>query len=52
MIGNLLSKMSPKDARGIELSKYLISYVAGYRGGRNESMMYGVDRIEDEDSRS
>lgn len=44
-IGNLIPKLTPKDARSTELSKYLISYIAGYRGGRNESMMYGVDYI-------
>jgi len=47
MIGNLTSKLTPKDARGIELSKYIIQYVRGYRGGRNESMMYGYDEIND-----
>ena len=45
MIGNLLSRLTPKDARGIGLSKYIVQYVSSYRGGRNESMMYGVDKI-------
>lgn len=43
MVGNLTSKLTPKAARSIGLSKYIVPYVAGYRGGRNESMMYGVD---------
>lgn len=49
MIGNLMNRITPKDARGTELSKYLISYIAGYRGGRNESMMYGIDIINNEE---
>lgn len=44
-VGNLMSKITPKDARSTVLSKYLIAYIAGYRGGRNESFMYGVDTI-------
>lgn len=43
MVGNLISKITPKDARAIELSKFIVSYIRGYRGGRNESIMYGVD---------
>jgi hypothetical protein len=45
MIGNLASKITPKDARAIELSKFIVSFIRGYRGGRNESMMYGVDLL-------
>lgn len=41
MIGNLVAKLTPRDARGIELSKYIVQYLSGYRGGRNETMMYG-----------
>ena len=44
-----MNRITPKDARGTELSKYLISYIAAYREGRNESMMYGVDRIKNEE---
>src|SRR5512138_826666 len=47
MIGNLSSKLTPKSARGIELSKYIMQYVSSYRGGRNESMMYGCDIIKE-----
>lgn len=43
MVGNLASKITPKDARAIELSKYILPFIRGYRGGRNESIMYGVD---------
>lgn len=45
MIGNLVSKLTPKDARGINLSKYIVHFISGYRGGRNESMMYGYDNV-------
>lgn len=48
MVGNIISKLTPKEARSIKLSKYLVPYIAGYRGGRNEGLMYGVDRIKDE----
>lgn len=48
MIGNLTTKLTPKYARAIDLSKYIIPYITGYRGGRNESFMYGVDKITDE----
>lgn len=43
MVGNLISKLTPKDARAIELSKYILPFIRGYRGGRNESLMYGID---------
>lgn len=45
MVGNLISKLTPKDARSIDLSKYIVHFISGFRGGRNESMMYGVDTI-------
>lgn len=45
MIGNLTSALTPKRARSIPLARYLVSYIEGYKGGRNESMMYGVDTI-------
>lgn len=41
-----MSKITPKDARAIDLSKFIVSYIRGYRGGRNESIMYGVDLLE------
>lgn len=44
-----MSRITPRLSRGTELSKYLISYIASYRGGRNESMMYGVDTILNEE---
>ena len=47
MMGNLTSKLTPKLARAVDLSKYIVQYITGYRGGRNESMMYGVDIIKD-----
>lgn len=46
MIGNITSKLTPKDARAIELSKYIVPFITGYRGGRNESFMYGIDYID------
>lgn len=48
MIGNLTSQLTPKYARSHKLVNYLIPYITGYRGGRNESMMFGVDKIKDE----
>lgn len=45
-IGNLASILTPKDARSIDLSRYIVSYITAYRGGRNESMMYGIDNFE------
>jgi len=48
MIGNITSKLTPKYARGIDLSKYIVQFITGLRGGRNESFMYGVDKIDGE----
>lgn len=45
MVGNLVSKLTPKHARSIDLSRYIVQFISGFRGGRNESMMYGVDTI-------
>jgi hypothetical protein len=46
MIGNITSRLTPKDARAIDLTKYIVPFIAGYRGGRNESFMYGIDKID------
>lgn len=42
-MGNLSGMLNPKGARSIDLLNYIVPFVAGYRGGRNESYMYGVD---------
>ena len=47
-IGNIIAKLTPKNARSIDLSNYIIPFIAGFRGGRNESMMFGLDLIENE----
>ncbi|KAI1192278.1 hypothetical protein F5X97DRAFT_337677 [Nemania serpens] len=39
LIANLITKITPKDARSTQLCK----------GGRNESFMYGIDRIKNEE---
>lgn len=39
--------MNPKGVRAVDISNYIIPYIAGYRGGRNESFMYGIDIIKD-----
>lgn len=46
MIGNLMSRLTPKVARSLEQSKYLVPFVASYRGGRNECFMYGYDDLK------
>lgn len=36
--------MSPKGIRSNSLMKYMTYYIASYRGGRNESFMYGYGK--------
>lgn len=40
-IGNFARFLSPKIARSMNISRYLVDFILSYRGGRNESMMYG-----------
>jgi hypothetical protein len=40
---NLSTLISPKGARSAPVSNYIVPFIAGYRGGRNESFMYGVE---------
>lgn len=47
ILGNVSSYMNPKGVRAVDISNYIIPYIAGYRGGRNESFMYGIDIIKD-----
>lgn len=47
MMGNIASFLTPKGARAIDISNFIVPFIAGYRGGRNESFMYGVDEIND-----
>ena len=44
-ISDLASLITPKKARAADVSNYVMSYVSAYRGGRNESFMYGIDDI-------
>ena len=46
-----MSKITPKDARAIDLTRYIVPFIIGYRGGRNESFMYGKDTIKDNENR-
>jgi len=48
MTGNLASRLTPKIARSTDFSKFLTEYLMSYRGGRNESLMYGIDVINNE----
>lgn len=43
-MGNMSSLLSPKGARSEGFTSYLVPFLASYRGGRNESYMYGVDK--------
>jgi hypothetical protein len=42
-LGNLSSMISPKVSRSTDILNYIVPFIAGFRGGRNESYMYGVD---------
>lgn len=41
-LGNFAVSMTPKLSRGVFLSKYIGLILSSYRGGRNESFMYGA----------
>lgn len=43
LIGDLGTSLSPKKSREVGFSKHLVMYLGCYRGGRNESFMYGLD---------
>lgn len=47
IVGNLASVLTPKGARAVYLTNFIVPFIACYRGGRNESYMYGVDVIKD-----
>lgn len=47
LLGNLASLITPKNARSLGLTRYIVPYITSYRGGRNESFMYGLDIIKD-----
>ena len=49
IIGNLSNVLTPKGARAIGISNFIVPFIAGYRGGRNETYMYGVDDIKDQE---
>lgn len=46
LLGNISNLITPKNARSLELIRYIVPYITSYRGGRNESFMYGLDIIE------
>lgn len=46
-MGNLVDNLTPKGARAVGFSNYIIPYIQSYRGGRNESFMYGIEEIKD-----
>jgi len=43
--------MTPKGARSVDISNFIVPFVASYRGGRNESFLYGVDYDQKSDNR-
>lgn len=45
-IGDLGSLITPKNTRTVDIANYIVPYVTAYRGGRNESFMYGHSNIE------
>lgn len=45
-LGNLAASMTPKLARGVVLSRSMGLILSSYRGGRNESFMYGSSEGE------
>lgn len=45
LIGELGTSLTPKRAREISFSTYIIYFINCYRGGRNESFAYGFDNI-------
>lgn len=48
VLGNLSSVLTPKGARAVGISNFITPFIASYRGGRNESYMYGEDNKADE----
>ena len=44
-LGNFAKVLTPKIARSLSVSRFLVPYITGYRGGRNESFMYGIEEI-------
>lgn len=50
VLGNLASLTTPKGARSVGISNFIIPFVSSYRGGRNESFMYGIDHIKEKRS--
>ena len=50
-IGDLASLMTPKSTRSVDIANYLVPYITAYRGGRNESFMYGYQKLESKDMR-
>lgn len=47
ILGNFSTVLTPKGARSVDISNYIVPFISCYRGGRNESYMYGIDVIKD-----
>lgn len=47
LLGNVAALFTPKNIRTFDFSKYLSQYLGSYRGGRNETFMYGVESLKD-----
>lgn len=43
-LGNLSSCLTPKKVRSVEVLDYIAPFLASYRGGRNESLMFGSEK--------
>jgi hypothetical protein len=43
LIGDLGTSLTPKKSREVDFSRHIVMYLKSYRGGRNESFMYGLD---------
>ena len=45
-MGNLVANITPKGSRAVGFSDMIIPFIQSFRGGRNESFMYGVEVIK------
>lgn len=46
LLGDVATMLNPKNARSEDFSRFLVPFFASYRGGRNESFMYGVEKVQ------
>jgi len=47
LLGNVGTLLTPKNIRSVNTAKYITAYLGAYRGGRNETFMYGVEILKD-----